>query len=136
MFPALPVKPCEKTFIISHTSYISSQQSTQGSCQPSANYGGTQFYFSSKAGQRIKVSVLSLTSSSGDNSSRQVGHVVDEGEDEAFAIEVSVRRTDVVPLMVSRSSDVMVTIYGGEEVQYLVFVQGKLIVNIIMIIKE
>ncbi|ELU02955.1 hypothetical protein CAPTEDRAFT_222892 [Capitella teleta] len=82
--------------------------------------GGTQFYFTAKKGQTVEVMTLPLTQSA---HPKQVGYVVDEGEDDVTPIEV-MTSDDVTRTMTSRSNEVTVSILDGDHQPFIVFVKA------------
>ena len=118
--PAQHLEPCHPQTISSRTAYISSKQTSVGSCNSQSHLGGTQFFLSTKPGRQLKFSILPLTLKK--NHTQQVGYIVDEGENEADPIELNPWRRSLTPLMSSKSNEVIVAIHGPDH--FLFFVEG------------
>eukprot|EP00914_Ancora_sagittata_P010633 GHVO01020635.1.p1 GENE.GHVO01020635.1~~GHVO01020635.1.p1 ORF type:complete len:132 (+),score=8.84 GHVO01020635.1:244-639(+) len=120
--------PCQPQTVTSEPSYISSRQTSVGSCNSQAHIGGTQFFFKTTPGQQLQFSMLMLSGSSGRHNrtagSAQVGYIVDEGQDEVYPIELNHRRQTMHPLLKSTSNEVTVSLLATDHQHFLILVQG------------
>ncbi|ELU12092.1 hypothetical protein CAPTEDRAFT_227124 [Capitella teleta] len=126
---AIPLVPCQPQMVTSKPSYISSRQTSVGSCNSQAHIGGTQFFFKTTPGQQLQFSMLRLSttsSSSGrhNHTATQVGYIVDEGQDEVYPIELNHRRQTMHPLLKSTSNEVTVSLLATEHQHFLILVQA------------
>ncbi|ELU12091.1 hypothetical protein CAPTEDRAFT_227123 [Capitella teleta] len=126
---AKPLLPCQPQMVTSKPSYISSRQTSVGSCNSQAHIGGTQFFFKTTPGQQLQFSMLRLSttsSSSGrhNHTATQVGYIVDEGQDEVYPIELNHRRQTMHPLLKSTSNEVTVSLLATEHQHFLILVQA------------
>ncbi|ELU12090.1 hypothetical protein CAPTEDRAFT_227122 [Capitella teleta] len=127
---AKPLLPCQPQMVTSKPSYISSRQTSVGSCNSQAHIGGTQFFFKTTPGQQLQFSMLRLSTSpslSGrhNHTATQVGYIVDEGQDEVYPIELNHRRQTMHPLLKSTSNEVTVSLLATEHQHFLILVQGQ-----------
>ncbi|ELU14265.1 hypothetical protein CAPTEDRAFT_224986 [Capitella teleta] len=126
---AKPLLPCQPQMVTSKLSYISSRQTSVGSCNSQAHIGGTQFFFKTTPGQQLQFSMLRLSTSSTssgrhNHTATQVGYIVDEGQDEVYPIELSHRRHPMHPLLKSTSNEVTVSLLATEHQHFLILVQA------------
>lgn len=121
-FSAHPMQSCAENSLISHErSYISSRSSSEDRCQPHTI--SSQFYVTAKQGQRVQISYYLLNQELRDNSTKQIGYVIDEGKDKVYPLNISDHQEGT--LMVTQSKDVTVSINPDNQSHFLIFFQGE-----------